>query len=82
MRKHSMRKQYIISPGPTSFQYWIRTYWDGINIENTRVWQGDELDNFVDKLEADDYERAYTKEAVQKAKEEYEYLLTHQLVEV
>ena len=43
--------------------------------------QGDEFDDFIDKLEADDYELAYTKEAVQKAKEEYEYLSAHQLVE-
>jgi hypothetical protein len=50
-------------------------------MENTKVWEGDEIDNFIDKLEAEGYERAYTREAVQEAKENYERLLAHQLIE-
>lgn len=75
-----MRKQYIICEGPT-FRYWITTYHNGVKIENTKVWVGDEFDTLIDKLEAEGYERAYTKEAVQKAKEEYERLKARQLVE-
>lgn len=75
-----MRKQYVLSEGPT-FRYWITTYHNGVKIENTKVWVGDEFDTLIDKLEAEGYERAYTKEAVQKAKEEYERLKARQLVE-
>jgi hypothetical protein len=75
-----MRKQYVIQEG-LSFRYWITTYRDGVKIENTKVWQGNEMDNFIDKLEAEGYERAYTREAVQEAKENYEWLLAHRLAE-
>ena len=75
-----MIKQYIIQKGPT-FQYWIATYRDGVKIENTKVWQGNEMDDFIDKLEAEGYKRAFTKEAVRKAKENYEWLLANQLME-
>jgi hypothetical protein len=75
-----MRKQYVIQEGLT-FRYWITTYRDGVMMENTKVWEGDEIDNFIDKLEAEGYERAYTREAVQEAKENYERLLAHQLIE-
>lgn len=74
-----MRKQYIVSDGPT-FYHWITTYRDGVKIENTKVWL-DDYDDFIDKLEAEGYERAYTKEKVQEVKEEYERLLARQLVE-
>jgi hypothetical protein len=75
-----MRKQYVIQEGLT-FRYWITTYQDGVMMENTKVWEGDEIDNFIDKLEAEGYERAYTREAVQEAKENYERLLARQLIE-
>ena len=74
-----MRKQYIVSDGPT-FYRWITTYIDGVKIENTKVWL-DDYDEFIDDLEAEGYERAYTKEKVQEAKENYERLLAMQLVE-
>ena len=75
-----MIKQYTIQEGAT-FRYWITTYRDGVKIETTKVWQGDEMDTFINKLESDGYERAYTKEVVQEAKENYERLLAHQLME-
>ena len=74
-----MRKQYIVSPGAT-FRYWVTTYHDGVKIQMNKVW-ADDFADFTDKLEADGYERAYPKEVVQKAKEEYERLLARQLVE-
>ena len=73
-----MRQQYIVSDG--TFYRWITTYRDGVKIENTKVWL-DDYDEFIDDLEAEGYERAYTKEKVQEAKEEYERLLAMQLVE-
>ena len=74
-----MRKQYIVSPGAT-FRYWVTTYHDGVKIQMNKVW-ADDFADFTDKLEADGYERAYPKEVVQRAKEEYERLLARQLVE-
>ena len=75
-----MRKQYVVSKGPT-FRVWIATYHDGVKLQNDKVWL-DDYDDFTQKLEKDGYERAYTKEEVQEAKEEYERLLARQLVEV
>jgi hypothetical protein len=74
-----MRKQYVVKEGAT-FRLWITTYHDGVKIQNDKVWLDDYAD-FVDKLEAEGYERAYTKEEVQEAKEEYERLLARQLME-
>ena len=74
-----MRKQYTVKKA-SSFQDWITTYHDGVKIRNDKVWLDDYAD-FTDNLEADGYERAYTKEEVQEAKEEYERLLAQQLVE-
>ena len=75
-----MRKQYVVSAGPI-FRVWITTYHDGVKIQNDKVWLDDYKD-FTDKLEAEGYERAYTKEEVQEAKEDYERRLARQLVEV
>lgn len=74
-----MRKQYVVKKA-SSFQDWITTYHNGVKIQNDKVWL-DDYGDFTDKLEADGYERAYTKEEVQEAKEEYERLLARQLVE-
>ncbi len=75
-----MKKQYVISEGP-NFRIWISTYHDGVLIQRDKIWL-DDYDDYTDKLEAECYERAYTKENVQEAKEEYERLLARQLVEV
>lgn len=75
-----MRKQYVVSAG-SNFRVWITTYHDGMKIQNDKVWL-DDYNDFTDKLEAEGYERAYTKEEVQEAKEDYERMLAHQLVEV
>ena len=78
-----MRKQYIqyIIEEGAPFRYWVTTYHDGVKIVSTKVWLGDEFDELIDKLEVEGYERACTKETVQKAKENYECLLARQLVE-
>ena len=75
-----MRKQYTVSAGAT-FRYWVTTYHDGVEVESIKVWLGDELDNLIDKLELEGYERAFTKEKVQEVKERYEWFLARQLVE-
>jgi hypothetical protein len=75
-----MKKQYVISEGP-NFRIWISTYHDGALIQRDKIWL-DDYDDYTDKLEAEGYERAYTKEKVREAKEEYERLLARQLVEV
>ena len=75
-----MRKQYTVSPGPNAFLRWVATYHDGVCIQRDKVWV-DDYAAYTYGLEEDGYELAYTKEAVQKAKEEYEYLSAHQLVE-
>ena len=74
-----MRKQYVVKRA-SSFQDWITTYHDGVKNRVDKVWLDDYAD-YIDKLEADGYERAYTKEEVQEAREEYERLLARQLVE-
>ena len=75
-----MRKQYVVSVGAT-FRYLVTTYHDGVEVESIKVWLGDELDNLTDRLELEGYERAFTKEKVQEAKERYEWFLARQLME-
>lgn len=72
-----MRKQYVVSKGPT-FKVWIATYHDGVLMRQDKVWI-DDFDDFIVKLESEGYEKAYTKEEVQKAKEDYERKLARQL---
>lgn len=73
-----MRKQYVVSKGPT-FRVWVATYHDGVLMRQDKVWI-DDFDDFTVKLEREGYEKAYTKEEVQKAKEDYERKVAHQLV--
>lgn len=75
-----MIKQYTISKGAT-FRYWITTYRDGSVMEKHKVWAGDEMTDYIDKIEAEGYKKAYTREEVQEAKETYERRLARQLVE-
>ena len=75
-----MRKQYVVSKGPT-FQVWIASYQDGSPYRRDKVWL-DDYDDYTRKLEAEGFERAYTKEEVQEAQEKYEHLLARQLMEV
>ena len=74
-----MRKQYIVKRA-SSFQDWITTYHDGVKNRIDKVWLDDYAD-YTDKLEAEGYELAYTREEVQEAKEKYERILARQLVE-
>lgn len=74
-----MRKQYTVKKA-SFFQDWITTYHDGVKNRVDKVWL-DDYANYTDKLEAEGYEIAYTKEEIQEAKEEYERKLAHQLVE-
>lgn len=75
-----MKKQYVVSKGPT-FRVWIATYHDGVLMREDKIWL-DDLDDYTVKLERDGYEKAYTKEEVQEAKEEYERKLARQLARV
>ena len=74
-----MIKQYTVERCAT-FQYWVITYHDGVKNRVDKVWT-DDLDTYTLILERDGYMKAYTKEAVQEAREEYERLLARQLVE-
>ena len=73
-----MRKQYVVRKGPT-FRVWVAIYHDGVLMRQDKVWI-DDFDDFTVKLEREGYEKAYTKEEVQKAKEDYERKVVHQLV--
>lgn len=73
-----MKKQYIISRGPT-FRVWVTTFQDGAKMQEDKIWL-DDLDDYTDELERAGYERAYTAKEVQDAKEEYERKLSRQLV--
>lgn len=73
-----MRKQYVISRGPT-FRVWVTIFQDGAKMREDKIWL-DDLDDYTVKLEGDGYERAYTEKEVHEAKEEYERKLARQLV--
>ena len=76
-----MKKQYITSFAG-SFRYVIHLYHDGYLVNSTKMWFGDELTAYIDKLEADGYTKAYSEDEVIKAQKKYEFLLVRQLVQV
>ena len=74
-----MKKQYITSFAG-SFRYVIHLYHDGYLVNSTKMWFGDELTAYIDKLESEGYTKAYSEDEVVKAQKKYEYLLERQLV--
>ncbi len=74
-----MRKQYM-TDFAGSFRYIIHLYHDGYLVNSTKMWFGDELNAYINKLEADGYTKAYSENEVIKAKKKYEFLLERQLV--
>ena len=76
-----MKKQYITSFAG-SFRYVIHLYHDGYLVNSTKMWFGDELTAYINKLEADGYTKAYSEDEVIKAQKKYEFLLARQLVQV
>lgn len=63
-----------------SFRYIIHLYHDGYLVNSTKMWFGDELTAYIDKLESEGYTKAYSEDEVVKAQKKYEYLLERQLV--
>ena len=74
-----MTKQYMTSFAG-SFRYVIHLYHDGYLVNSTKMWFGDELNAYIDKLESKGYTKAYSEDEVVKAQKKYEYLLERQLV--
>lgn len=74
-----MKKQYITSFAG-SFRYVIHLYHDGYLVNSTKMWFGEELNAYIDKLESEGYTKAYSEDEVVKAQKKYEYLLERQLV--
>ena len=60
------KKQYVLEPG-SSFRMWISTYDNGKLIESKKLWE-DEVFDYVGELQAQGFERAFTKSVVEKAK--------------
>ena len=73
-----MKKQYDIYE-TRSWKYDIVLYHDGVKIFTESKWQGNELDNYINEIESEGYERGYLKEDVEAAKRHYEYLLARQI---
>lgn len=67
-----MKKQYYLSRG-VSFVNYITLYHDGVEVGTEKVWD-DELFDYIEHLEEQGYTRGFSKAAVEKAREEYEYL--------
>ena len=76
-----MKKQYMTSFAG-SFRYVIHLYHDGYLVNSTKMWFGDELTSYIDKLESEGYTKAYSEDEVVKAQKKYEYLLERQLVKI
>lgn len=73
-----MKKQYDVYE-TRSWKYDIVLYHDGVKIFTESKWQGSELDNYINEIESEGYERGYLKEDVEAAKRRYEYLLARQI---
>ena len=76
-----MKKQYM-SSFAGSFRYVIHLYHDGYLVNSTKMWFGDDLTAYIDKLESEGYTKAYSEDEVVKAQKKYEYLLERQLVKI
>lgn len=74
-----MKKQYTVYEN-LFYRSTIRTYHDGKHIE-TYYKYNDEAEILIKKLEAEGYTFAFTKEEVDKIKEQYEYMIDKVLVE-
>ena len=79
IRRVVMKKQYMTSFAG-SFRYVIHIYHDGYLVDLTKMWFGDELNAYIDKLESEGYTKAYSEDEVVKAQKKYEYLLERKLV--
>ena len=67
-----MKKQYYLSRGG-SFVNYLTLYHDDMEVGTEKVWD-DELFDYIEHLEEQGYTRGFSKVAVEKAREEYEYL--------
>ena len=74
-----MKKQYDIRYAG-SFRNIVDLYHDGVLVNSTKKWDGDDLDSYIDYIKEHGYEKAYEESEVLEAKQEYENLLKHQLI--
>ena len=73
------RKQWILHK-LGSFRYAIDTYIDGVLLESVKLWEGDELCEYIEKMKSDGFERAYKRSSIQKALDDYKELESMLLV--
>jgi hypothetical protein len=74
-----MKKQYTVHEG-LFYRTTIRIYLDGKLVETFYKWK-DEAEEFIKNLEVMGYTLAFTKEEIDKTKEQYEYMIDKVLVE-
>ena len=72
-----MNKQYNLKH-ESAFKRTLSTYHDGKLIDS-KVYYIDEIDDEIDKLEADGYVYGYTQEEVATAKRRYERMLKYMI---
>lgn len=63
------KKQYVLEPGAT-FRMWVSTYDNGKLIESRKLWE-DEIFDYVEELQKQGFERAFTKKTIEKAEREW-----------
>ena len=73
-----MRRQYAIKESP-SFRYNIVLYHDGIEVDRTEMWFGEEFEEYIDSLEDNGYVQGYTKDELEKAYNHYKYLYENRI---
>lgn len=72
-----MNKQYNLQ-NEGAFKRKLSTYHDGKLIES-KSYYIDELDDEIDKLEANGYVYGYTEEEIKKAERRYKIMLKHKI---
>jgi hypothetical protein len=75
-----MKKQYVLHRAG-AFRSLVVLYNNGREIYSHKCWD-DELSDYIDKIKADGYEKAFEEDEVEKARKEYEYLLAHKLYQI
>ena len=73
-----MRRQYTIKESP-SFRYTIVLYHDGIEVDRTEMWFGEEFEEYIDSLEDNGYVQGYTKDELEKVYSHYAHLYENRI---
>ena len=73
-----MKKQYTFYR-KSSFKYIVKLYNDGVLIDTTEKWEGDEIDNYLEDIEDCGYTLGFLPEDVEAERKTFETMKNNQI---